>query len=403
MILFIFGAGASFDSDPERASSLRNDTADDHRPPLAPGLFNPSNRVGREIVEKYPQAAALLMRLRDATRRKEDVEEALELVAVGERSYPGTQRQLVAFRAYLADLLTEIPTQWLNECQGLTNYVRLLEETDRWSAKLWPGRDAPIACVTFNYDSMLEAGVRSVFGAPLRTLPEYISDPRFRLYKPHGSVTWEQSAHWNESSFIVPRSSAIGRAIDTADTLDWTQTRYRFAQEQAQSSSDPHQVWLPALSIPIRRKATFSMPEDHLEQMKADLRDVTTVFAIGWRARERHFLQLLQDHLGSTPAQLVVVAENNTSARETVEQLWPTGRFRRYAVAGNGFTGFTEQKSEPTLRSKLDGIDDHSYITLHEILTNTAAWGAWTDRAPGYGLSPDNGEFSDISDGYTDL
>lgn len=200
MILFIFGAGASFDSDPERAPSRERATSDDHRPPLAPGLFNPNNKIGREIVEAYPQAAALLMRLREATRRDEDVEEALEQIAVGEPNYPSTQRQLLALRAYLADLLTEVPSKWANECQGLTNYVRLLEETDRWSAKVHPARDVPIASITFNYDSMLEAAVRSVFGTPMRSMAEYISDPRFRVYKPHGSVTWEQSAQWNESS-----------------------------------------------------------------------------------------------------------------------------------------------------------------------------------------------------------
>ena len=177
MLMFVFGAGASFDSDPyRRPTDLEPDDLDnEHRPPLAPGLFDPVSRRGKEVVAAFPRAAALIMQLRQATARGLDVEEMLEQIKATEDTYPETAAQLLAFRAYLARLMSIVPTKWLGECQGLTNYVLALEKADRWNVAMHPTDRRPIACVTFNYDTLLEQSVHSVFGHRVHEMDRYIS------------------------------------------------------------------------------------------------------------------------------------------------------------------------------------------------------------------------------------
>jgi hypothetical protein len=117
MLMFVFGAGASYDSDPERRPRVAEAIdGHDYRPPLAAGLFAPNNQFGKETVAAFPRAASLLMDLRQATRRGDDVEEVLEQIALGAEAYPSTAIQLLAVRAYLARLMNEVPARWIEEC-----------------------------------------------------------------------------------------------------------------------------------------------------------------------------------------------------------------------------------------------------------------------------------------------
>ena len=97
--------------------------------------------------------------------------------------------------------------------------------------------------------------------------------------------------------------------------------------------SDPYRdqqnqtYWLPALAVPARSKARFSCPQSHLDTLVGDLPNVTTVVTIGWRGREQHFLDLLATHL-SPGTRLLVVAEHETSAMTTVDEVWSTPKSR---------------------------------------------------------------------------
>src|SRR6476620_7149582 len=103
MLMFVFGAGASFDSDPERRpGEVEFESDEEYRPPLAAGLFTPASRLGNDVIPQFPRAAPLLMRLRQATRQGLDIEEVLEQIAETEKTYSATAIELLAFRAYLA-------------------------------------------------------------------------------------------------------------------------------------------------------------------------------------------------------------------------------------------------------------------------------------------------------------
>lgn len=379
--MFVFGAGASFDSDPDRPPYDSGRVSGfDYRPPLAAGLFDPDSIEGREAVANFPRAAPLLMRLRRATRQGLDVEEVLEQIAMGEGSYPDTAAQLLSFRAYLARLLAEVPSKWESECQGLTNYVLALEQADRWNKSLHGAAGGPLACVTFNYDSMLEGAVARVFGHQISYMDQYLSSQSVHLYKPHGSVTWRQAATWDHPhNNWLAGHGGLDKAISQAATLGWLPEMRVQTDRTYQDDTDATRVWLPALSIPVRRKATFTMPQEHQDALISDLAKITTVIAIGWRARERHFLQMLQGAMPSAPARLVVVAETPASAEAARDALWETGRFNAYSLSSLGFSGFVDplppEEPEPS----------RTAVRLVDILSGRRD--IWTQRTPGRGLT----------------
>jgi hypothetical protein len=86
MLTVIFGAGASYDSDPENPSAeISRPWLDMHRPPLAKDLFNP--HFG-SIAENHEDALPLFSQLRRAARRNPpNVEEELEQISLEATTY----------------------------------------------------------------------------------------------------------------------------------------------------------------------------------------------------------------------------------------------------------------------------------------------------------------------------
>lgn len=405
MLMFVFGAGASFDSDPQRrpGDSEISLYEAQFRPPLAMELFTPQSDRGKEIVGAFPRAAPLIMQLRQAVAQGEDIEEVLEMISASSESYPARAAQLLAFRGYLTRLLSVIPGEWADHCQGLTNYVRVLDEAGRWNAEATHANadgKAPIACVNFNYDLLLEQAVDRAFGHRIDSLGDFNSSPDIHIHKPHGSVSWRQAARWSvqDNYTVWPQGAAFYQAVQEANSLEWlaewTQVDVDEEPEAFQDASEATKVWLPALSIPVRRKSEFTMPDAHKATLIEDVRKVTTMVAVGWRARERHFLRLLQDEMPSQPARLVVVAPNDLAAMETINNLWETGRFDTYAISGRGFSGFTDRPTAEYAQPGGEATDeaDHMALTITEMLSAERGYPVWTRRSTGSGLGSDAGE-----------
>lgn len=348
MLMFIFGAGASFDSDPRRRFS-----PDEHeermqdgewRPPLATRLFEPSSREARECALEFSRATPLLMHLRSAAAAGDDIEEVLETYQDEKRSFSALQPQLTALRAYLSRLLTQLPDRWHEDAVGQTNYVSLLNEL----ASSLEASGQAASFVTFNYDRLLEYAVQDVYGKRFTDIEDYISSADGRLYKPHGSVNWSQAAKLPPGVWLGDQDpdDVLHILIEQAGSLEWLPNDYRVNDPY---DGDPYRdaqnqtYWLPALAVPARFKASFSCPQSHLDALAKDLSVVDTVVAIGWRGREKHFLDLLSTHL-PTDCRLFVVAENETSAMGTVDELWTTQKFSRYAMSADGFSGFASPR-----------------------------------------------------------
>jgi hypothetical protein len=366
VLIFIFGAGASFDSDPRRRFS-----PDEHeelmqdgewRPPLATRLFEPSSREAKECALEFPRATPILMHLRSAAAAGDDIEEVLEAYQDEKRSFSALQPQLTALRAYLSRLLTQVPTRWHEDAVGQTNYVSLLNEL----APSLEARGQVAKFVTFNYDRLLEHAVQDVYGKTFRDIEDYISSANVRLYKPHGSVNWSQAAKLPPGVWLGEQDpkDVLHILIEQAASLQWLPNDYRVDDPEdgdAYRDAQNQTYWLPALAVPARFKAQFSCPRSHLEFLVRDLSDVSTVVTIGWRGREKHFLDMLATHLRSD-CRLFVVAENETSAMATVEEVWATQKFSRYAISADGFSGFAS--SRIALPATVDAIPAVTAVDL---------------------------------------
>jgi hypothetical protein len=344
VFIFIFGAGASFDSDPRRR--YRSDGHEefmqdgDWRPPLAANLFEPSSREAKDCALEFVRATPLLMHLRSAAAAGKDIEEVLESYQEDKPSFSALQPQLLALRAYLSRLLTQLPTRWHEDAVGQTNYVSLINEL----APTFEAKGQVASFVTFNYDRLLEYAVQDVYGLRFRDIEDYTSSSLVRLYKPHGSVNWSQAAKLPPDVRLQEQDpdDVLHALIEQAARLEWLPNDFRVNDpEDGDPYRDPQNqtYWLPALAVPARFKSSFSCPQSHLDSLVRDLQEVTTVVTIGWRGREKHFLDLLAKHVRAG-ARLLAVAENESSAMATVEELWSTRKFSRYAIAGAGFSAF---------------------------------------------------------------
>src|SRR6516162_3268296 len=117
MLMVILGAGASFDSCSDRADAAFSGG----RPPLANDLFHDTYKRFRE---PFPQLQGIIPELIPKPRRS--LETALSLIQQDSQRNPTRRSQLMAVRYYLQTLLDVVPTEWLADIGGFTNYDALI-------------------------------------------------------------------------------------------------------------------------------------------------------------------------------------------------------------------------------------------------------------------------------------
>src|SRR2546426_10215706 len=167
MLVVVFGAGASFDSDTERPIAPN---ADYHfRPPLAKDLFAP--KYGKWVLQ-YPESQGLITELRDASST---IEQHLERLTDASTARRSLKVQLAAIRYYLQAVISDSTFGWYEHepSGGVTNYVKLLQRIEAWR-----GATGESVCfVNFNYDTLLErACVGAGLGLNLRSVEQYIQN-----------------------------------------------------------------------------------------------------------------------------------------------------------------------------------------------------------------------------------
>jgi hypothetical protein len=277
--MVVFGAGASYDSDPDRPPGTHAGGAypgQPYRPPLASGLFS---SVYQEWVHLYAQSQGLMPRLRSAAPR---VEQELERIRDESRTRTTLRRQLAAVKYYLHGVIQQSSANWYKQTDGgITNYVRLLQRIEAW-------RDAnneKVCFVTFNYDTLLErACTGAALGIPLANIADYIKGPEYFIIRLHGSVDWFIDARATSPSngahsFI----EGAGVAEPSGPVTAWPGWE-----------STPPTGLFPAIAIPTQTKtdSDFICPPDHIELLNSALRSMTRLLIVGWRGLEQHFYVL---------------------------------------------------------------------------------------------------------------
>ena len=280
--MVIFGAGASFDSDPSHPSTGPGG-AGGMRIPLAGDLFWAGYG---EFAARYPACQGLLRRLRAAAP---DIEPELERIRGEARRKTFMLRELEAIRYYLQTLIRAQEDSWLSQLRDhVTNYTLLLQETEEWREE----RGEEVALVSFNYDRLLDRACRSVVPElRLRRVSDYGHGASHFVFKLHGSTDW----HEELTLLSGPRPTGGGddianQLIDMSTAVQAT-GRYAMDGEQLDGDWGPLR---PAIAIPMVTKGgdDFACPRQQIEHLAQVIPLVSDLVVIGWRGQEQHFHDL---------------------------------------------------------------------------------------------------------------
>lgn len=361
MIMVVFGAGASYDSVPSRTPS--NFPRDgntglfwqqnvESRPPLAKELFLTVDPFA-DSLSRFPQCHPIVPYLQQDGVTIEHVLEDLQSEA---ESDPVRMRQLAAVRFYLQDVIWNCEDRWSVVHSGVTNYATLLDQLRRSRRP-----EESVCLVTFNYDSMIESALRPA-GVPIDTIPQYIADDAFKLFKLHGSVNWAREVD-------TPVDNVSGRAdwdisrelMEKADTLK-VSARFRMVRlvRRTTSTIRPDQIiaksedgvpLFPAIAIPVETKRGYECPDDHLSCLQGYLPKIKKILLIGWRGMEQHFLRLLAESLPENTS-ACVVAGKKQDAEEVISRIQESGVRITATAAEGGFSDFVvRREAEKFLQS----------------------------------------------------
>lgn len=319
MLLIIFGAGASYDSSPKFLDFRPGyDVAD--RPPLAKELFH-EGRFSEQMA-RHSGCDPLFARLRrlgiqpDASA---SIEQELERVRDESGRYRHVALQMIELRSYLKEVIERCINGWVTHIAGANNYATLLDEVERWRSD---NRES-VAFVTFNYDTLLDQALSSILRVGLGNMDSYIANPRYKLFKVHGSMHWMRKV----VGYLSWRD-------EQANVLQWTDDFLMYRDSGGYDAA----YYLPAIAVPVVNKSEFECPSAHINQLQEILPKVDRVLMVGWRTMESHFLELWAS-VGNTDAKRMHVVAG-TDGQAVVDRLASAGIVSRDTRHSEGFSRF---------------------------------------------------------------
>jgi hypothetical protein len=322
--MVIFGAGASYDS----CSSLSPPAADYQwpRPPLAKQLF-----LNVPTFRNVSKIYSVLQPLVPYLEEKENVEDILEEFRVKAVTDAECRRQLMAIQYYLKGVIARCQSEWTKQTYGVSNYKTLLDQVRGCSR---------VCFVSFNYDTLMEEAFQGI-RVPMASINDYIADSKYSFLKLHGSIDWQL--------WVRKLDTGVGDnelPTDQATILAAPTVGDRFIIEKGgkRPTITEGEIYfsLPAIAIPTVLKQTFVCPKEHVDALKRIIPDVTQIAIVGWRAGEKHFLNLLKSGLGNKPVKLIAACGTKAATVETLKRLMEAGIAANFesASADSGFTDF---------------------------------------------------------------
>lgn len=336
MLLVIFGAGASYDSIPFLAGQNRPD-----RPPLANELFDPRPPMMRAW-DHYPIVTPVVPRLQHLASG-DSLESRLSDLAAEAPDYSRRYNLLAAMRYYLQEVIGDFDQEWYTQSKGVTNYAALIDRIERHKKTT-----GEAVYVTFNYDTLLERAF-GTFGRGIGAVQQYIDGQRPLLIKPHGSVTWGRVIDWHGNDLLD-----MGAPLNLAGSVVEKFQKLRVLNDFVWVNRRPPELMqqrfavLPAIGVPLDSKTDFAeCPVAHIQALQSALPKVTKLITVGWRANEKHFLELWHRHAGAEMRGLCV-AKNLEEAAETAQRLSGAGLPGEFDAVDGGFTDFCKSATLDT-------------------------------------------------------
>ena len=353
MLIVIFGAGASYDSNPGNPASSPSDQytslvtslaigPSPKRPPLARELF--AHRF-RYLLNRYTPARLLAERLSAADEDWQfSIEDEFEHIVAEARDRATVRRQLMASRYFLREAVATATDEWFHHLDGVTNYHALVDRIEPLAATA----EMPVCYLTFNWDTMLERACQDSQGLVFKTLESYISYPALKVIKLHGSVDWgrplpELTAPWSGGGNDQTAEWLMNHLADGA-----TPSRDFQMGDCLQFVQGQPILW-PAIAIPTQHKTAseFELPDSHLEVLGRAISTATHVLVIGWRGQEAHFWKFWREQCADQNPKALVIDATQTQAESVASTLRADGNLTDVvASSAYGFTGFLRQPRE---------------------------------------------------------
>lgn len=341
MLMVIVGAGASYGCRPERAWQ------GEVRPPLTVGLFADEEPFGR-ILGHYGAARGLVGRLRrrlDA-ERPEPLEQLLAELSAPDRLSAERQRELMAIRLYLQQLMLHVTDRVRTTGGGVTFYDELVSVLSDWRHR----SNQEVAYMSFNYDLLLDQSIADQHGMALDTISSYTEDT-VKLFKPHGSANWLERV--TVDGF---RGGPIMPSVPAMESTGEFVVTDKPASLRLPVNS---RVNVPTLALPVVRKTTVTAPQEHMAALEKLRGQVSSIVTIGWRGQEPHIFEALRETL-APEARVHVCDVTQEGAHGTCESL-RTGLSLSTMPSWDlqGFAGLVKPSEDPSLTSLdiwLDGV-----------------------------------------------
>jgi len=322
MLLVIVGAGASYDSVPHLRPPGNPD-----RPPLANELFADRPEFVK-VMERFGSCRPHIPSLRKDGVAVERVLAELQSQAA---AYPKTHSELAAILYYIRYAIYGCEERWKAHHSGITNYVTLLREIDRWRHEF----NEQVLFVTFNYDTMLESAIEQEVRFMIGRLNDYVNHADYRLIKLHGSTNWGRVVGLAPETYIhrmadedlkdpayvsIYQNSMIDDGENVTEKLT---DQFELVHSAEILLSRKKELLFPAIALPIDKKDEFSCPDYHVTALADWIPQVDKIVTIGWRATETKFLDMLANRLTGLRGsqELLIVSGNVAGADETFKNL----------------------------------------------------------------------------------
>ncbi len=201
----------------------------------------------------------------------------------------------------------------------------------------------PQSLVVVLEDALFALGVRIKF------IQDYIADDRHKLVKVHGSLNWAHEIDGapegtTRDPLLVIRDEVFAKSPVKIRPEFVITPLYEILVNRIPSNLVP----FPAVAIPVVTKQKYECPEEHMNALIAALPSITEVIIIGWRARERHFWEILHDGRLSSDVRVMFVGKSVETAREVLNRFQTEigirpGQFEFFE--GGGFTNFVRTQA----------------------------------------------------------
>lgn len=334
--MFVFGAGAS-------AHSVHKDDLTAFRnaafcPPVGNELFG---KKFQTLIKKYKGVELSLSSLKSFGNDVEGFFED-EWIALLESYNPAIAARHINIVFYLREVFLAVSKESIDDfydCSLFSTYA------DRIQKHLAKNSDEKIACVSFNYDTILDYYLSNFFNVPFNNMFDYVNSNvnPFILFKPHGSCNWgwkfndsvinttndiPKKLFDDQTSFSELFFNHLGTPNEMVYQNSWGHETELNDHKAGKFSSNKNKIeiihsnpenYFPSLLIPYKDKDEFVMPYYHYSLMKWFINQMEDLYLIGWKGNEAAFNSLLSKQAHQLK-RIIIVNPNQKEVKDNLSK-----------------------------------------------------------------------------------